>query len=132
LATEIRPRLFLGDLGDAIGWEGPAVTVLEDRSPDLPSSVVHIPIYDPEDGRARYDQMEKVVAWVSEALRSGDRQVLVSCGQGIERSPLVMAWYLHRVEGVSLGAAYEAICGMRPQVQPRLEWLHGPGFPVWW
>ena len=132
MATEIRPRLFLGDLADAASWDGLAITVLEDRSPDLPPSVVHIPIYDPESGRARFEEVERVVALVSEELRSGRQSVLVSCGHGVERSPLALAWYLYRVEGLSPPEAYDSIRERRPEVQPRLEWLHGPGFPVWW
>ena len=94
--------------------------------------MVHIPIYDPETGRARFEEIEKVVSLVSAALRSGDQDVLVSCGSGTERSPLAIAWYLHRTEGLDVSAAYSDISGKRPQVQPRLEWLHGPGFTVWW
>jgi protein-tyrosine phosphatase len=131
MATEIRPRLFVGDIADASRWEGLAITVLEDR-PDLPPTVVHVPIYDPETGRARFDQMEEVVALISKAMRSGDQRILVSCGHGVERSPLAVVWYLYRSEGVAPSAGYDLVRQLRPEVQPRLEWLHGSGFPVWW
>lgn len=131
VATEILPFLYLGDLQDAVSWRGFCVNVLETRSPSLPPSVVHVSIFDPVESRAIFGRLEQVADLIDPALKRRER-VLVSCGQGIERSPLAVVWYLFRKKGMSVSAAYALVREKRPIVQERLEWLHGPGFPRWW
>ena len=137
MVTEILPNLFLGDLTDAKRWQGFAVTVIEYRQPELPTNVVHIPIVDTngapdsDDVHVLFAQLEALVTVVDAAL-SKDERVLVSCGQGMERSPLAVVWYLFRRKGMSVEVAYRLIKEKRPQVIEHLEWLHGKGFPRWW
>ena len=49
--------------------------------------------------------------------------VCVHCTAGLERSPLVVAWYLHIYESVSLDEAYNMIRQIRPQVFDRRSWI---------
>jgi protein-tyrosine phosphatase len=138
MPTEILPNLFLGDLADARRWQGFAITVLECRPPELPTNVVHIPIVDTNNDAATsgdihvlFVQLEILVTVVDTALARGEK-VLVSCGQGMERSPLAVVWYLFRRRGMSVEDAYRLVKEKRPQVIEHLEWLHGEGFPRWW
>jgi protein-tyrosine phosphatase len=139
MATEILPNLFLGDLTDAKRWQGFAITVLEYRPPELPTNVAHIPIVDTnnhadtnlDDVRVLFVQLEALVTVVDAAMARGEK-VLVSCGQGMERSPLAVAWYLFRRKGMTVQDAYRLVKEKRPQVIERLGWLHGEGFPKWW
>ncbi|MDG6913575.1 MAG: dual specificity protein phosphatase family protein [Nitrososphaerota archaeon] len=136
MATEILPNLFLGDLADARGWQGFAITVLEYRPPELPTNVIHIPIVDAngtpgsDDAHVLFVQLEALVMVVDAAMARGEK-VLVSCGQGMERSPLAVVWYLFRRKGMSVEEAYRLVKERRPQVIEHLEWLHGEGFPGW-
>ena len=137
MATEILPNLFLGDLVDAKRWQGFAITVLEYRPPELPTNVVHIPIVNTnglpgsDEVHVLFAQLEALVTVVDAAMARGEK-VLVSCGQGMERSPLAVVWYLFRRKGMSVEEAYRLVRERRPQVIEHLEWLHGEGFPRWW
>ena len=113
--SEIVPRLFIGTRYDAETWTGFGISVLEFRVPTLPPTTVHIPIldlaWDISDGltpRALRPQLDQATEAIDQALSWGER-VLVSCGMGIERSPLVVAWFLHRRRGLSLDDAYALI-----------------------
>ncbi len=139
MATEILPNLFLGDLADAQRWQGFAITVLEYRPPELPTNVVHIPIVgtnskadtNPDEVQVLFVQLEALVTVVDAAMARGEK-VLISCGQGMERSPLAVVWYLFRRRGMSVDEAYRLVKEKRPQVIEHQEWLHGEGFPRWW
>jgi protein-tyrosine phosphatase len=136
VVTEILPNLFLGDLTDAKRWQGFAVTVIEYRLPELPITVVHIPIVDTnnsasDDVYTLFAQLEALVTVVDAAMARGEK-ALISCGQGMERSPLTVVWYLCRRKEMSVGESYRRVKQKRPQVIEHPEWLHGEGFPRWW
>ena len=138
MASEIIPGLWVGTYRDSYAWKGYVVCVLEERFSELPKTVVHVPILDPDgfDGettslRAVPAQLDAVADLV-EAHLAKMEQVLVCCGQGIERSPLAVVWYLHRKRGLDVSKAYQLVREKRPEVEERLAWLHGPGFPKWW
>mgnify|MGYP001575988490 CR=1 FL=1 len=52
----------------------------------------------------------------------GERCV-VHCTAGIERSPLVVAYYLHKYHNLSLDEAYAIIRGARPEILDRRGWI---------
>lgn len=138
MATEIILGLLIGNIADAKNWQSFAVTVLEYRPPELPTNVTHIPVLDtnhrgtsPDGLHACFVQLEAIVMVVDGALGRGE-SVMVSCGQGIERNPLAVVWYLFRRKGMSVEEAYRTVKEKWPQVIEHLEWLHGDGFPVWW
>jgi len=131
---EIIPNLFIGDLLDANfvsyrtaqgenDWEIISVT---DELPN--KSIVHKTTFI----RIRYDKgyesyaktkaLDVVARKIDKFLRSG-KKVLVHCYQGIERSPLSVAWYLHKKNGITISDAYEIIILKRPSVLYRGDWL---------
>jgi hypothetical protein len=62
---------------------------------------------------------------IGEFLLSG-RKVFVHCQEGIERSPLVIAWYLatyHRKEYPDLESAYRHVIDKHPITQRRGSWV---------
>ncbi len=65
----------------------------------------------------------EVVVRLAKSARAQGKPVLLFCGHGIRRGPLAGAWYLHRVEGLSLEEAYARIRGVRPKVEHVKEWV---------
>jgi hypothetical protein len=59
---------------------------------------------------------------ISAARASGD-SVLVFCGHGVRRSPLAVAWYLHREQKLPLVMAYNRIRAIRPRIKLPSEWI---------
>ena len=49
-------------------------------------------------------------------------KVLVHCGAGQERSPLAVAWYFHRITGMSLEDAFKFIA-LKRDITPHPEWV---------
>jgi protein-tyrosine phosphatase len=113
--------------------------VLDHRRPDFPNGSVWVPILDlsdPENIRADPAQLDKVAVLVAAAIKAG-RKVIVACGEGIERSPLAVAFVLWKKLGVpTFPEAYEQVQRTRPQVQFRWEWARGSKWDTrlyrWW
>lgn len=137
IRTEILPNLWLGDADDADYFvKLPRATVFsvhEDHN-SVPDKAVHLPILDnPTAVYINRDvevwvnkpNLDLVCRLVDEALTSG-RPVLVHCWQGIERSPLTVAYYLaryHRERFPTFQSAYDHVKALRPIVQERTHWL---------
>ena len=66
--------------------------------------------------------LDAAADYIAAELSRGQR-VLVHCGAGLERSPLTIAWFLHRYHGMNLDRAYAEIRLARPQVYDRQSWL---------
>lgn len=124
---EIIDNLWVGTATEVIGggpWDGwMLLCVLE----ELPSgiggdNVVHLPVYDPPTGRAIDENLDLAATYIHLWLTAGCK-VLVFCAQGVERSPLTVAYYLSRVRGITLGEAYNIIRRARPIVADRSSWL---------
>lgn len=47
-----------------------------------------------------------------------------NCAQGVERSPLAVAWYLFRKRGMNFDEAYDLVKQKRPVAQDRRAWLN--------
>ena len=56
------------------------------------------------------------------AYKPGKNKILVHCGAGQERSPLVVALHLYKL-GMELSDAYDLIQAKRPQILRRYDWL---------
>ncbi len=130
-ASEIIEGLFVGDLFDAhvLAKRGHSVVcVLEYYRVDEPRGAFWIPILVPtlNGYRAEKQQLE-LAADTIQALLDKGQKVLVHCLQGIERSPLTVAFYLHTKKGMSLDEAYALLMSKRPQVADRRLWLSDDG-----
>lgn len=119
-ADEILPHLFLGDGKDLAEFKGRVVYVREDIPLRSRPDAQWIPFH--RDGRADPAKLDEAAAAIEELLRAGD-PVFVHCGAGTKRSPLAVAWYLHRYRGMTLDEAYDAIQAKRPIVQRMTQWL---------
>jgi len=143
-ANQIIHEIWIGDLEDTKVWEGNIICVLETRPDSLPIDALHIPILTlrfekvmmkDKDGkdtdyliheyvdRALPVQLD-AVAHVIQNHVDAKQKLLVSCGAGMERSPLAVTWYVHTRLGLSLEDAFKLVKTKRPQAQNRLEWLN--------
>jgi hypothetical protein len=122
---EIVPGVFLGGWKDAVRFEGARFCVLDDAPDDMPPGK-HIPVYDEGTDQPRVENLDRLAREIHAAQDSG-KPVLVFCGHGVRRSPLGVAWYLHRYQHLTLDEAYERIRSVRPQVEHAREWIGNPG-----
>lgn len=125
LPTEIAPGVFVGGRAAAADFPGLRMCVL-DAGEDAGVPSERLPVYDPEEERPIRENLERIATAVRDA-RSRGEPVLIFCGHGVRRSPLAAAWYLHRAEGISLGAAYDRIERVRPFIERPEQWLRGSG-----
>ncbi len=119
-ADEILPNLFLGDGKDLAEFGGSVVYVREDIPLRSRPDARWIPFH--RDGKADTARLDEAAAAIDELLGQGDR-VFVHCGAGTKRSPLAVAWYLHKYKGMSIDDAYTFIQTRRPIVLRMTDWL---------
>lgn len=119
-ADEILPHLYLGDGKDLASFRGSVVYVREDIPLRSRPEAKWIPFH--RDGKADTQKLDEAAAAIEELLRNGD-EVFVHCGAGTKRSPLAVAWYLHRYKGMTIDEAYDFIQGRRPIVLRMTDWL---------
>lgn len=141
-ADEIRPGLWLGDQDDALMLAAKGfipVCVLETLPWGEPNKAYWVPILVPQRSlstellhwqigadKASHEQLDLVTLLVGNLLAEG-RQVLAHCAAGVERSPLAVAWYLMKKEGLTIDEAYAEIKKKRPFVADRRLWLRRGG-----
>lgn len=116
-ASEIVANLYVGDLQDAVKFDGMIISVLADVPECEPKRSIQLPFL--ANGRAT---MDSTAALIDAALALKLR-VLVHCEEGSERAPLVVAWYLVTRRGMSLDEAYDLLRARRPIIQDRRKWL---------
>jgi hypothetical protein len=116
-ASEIVANLYVGDLQDAVKFDGMIISVLGDRPECEPCGAVQLPFL--LSGRARLD----TIAAVIDAALALNLRLLVHCEEGSERAPLVVAWYLATRRGMTLDEAYDLLKARRPIVRDRRQWL---------
>jgi hypothetical protein len=133
---EIIPNLYVGELLDAnfvayrisLGEDDWEVISVLDYEPDrsIVGKAIHIRITrrntKTNEIRANMRAINKVADKNDEDLKKG-KKLLVSCGAGIERSPLCVAWYLHKKKGMTISDAYHLLWQKRPCVLYRGDWL---------
>jgi hypothetical protein len=119
--SEIAAGVFVGGWNDAVEFEGTRFCVLDDVPKDMPPAV-HVRIYDEAGDRANVHSLDRLATAVGAAREKGDR-VLVFCGHGVRRSPLAGAWFLRRIDGLTLDQAYERIRAVRPKVEHARDWV---------
>jgi len=116
-ASEIVANLYVGDLQDAVKFDGMIISVLADVPECEPGRSIQLPFL--ANGRATLDS---TAALIHAALELKQR-VLVHCEEGSERAPLVVAWYLITRRGMSLDSAYDLLKTRRPIIRDRRKWL---------
>lgn|GEM_PF-1503079 len=124
--NEIIKGLFVGDAQDAKQFvvdkpDGVIYCVLEGRPTDEPIKSVSIQVLG-TDQRIIKSNKQAVLRLIHDDLVQG-KDVLVHCGAGIERSPLVVACYLADYHEMSMDDAYKKVIANRPQAQDRRIWL---------
>lgn len=119
-ADEILPRLFLGDGRDLTEFHGRVVYVREDIPLKSRPDALWVPFH--RDGHADPEKLDAAASAIDAMLRTGD-PVFVHCGAGTKRSPLAVAWYLHRYKGMTVDQAYDLIQARRPIVLRMTDWL---------
>lgn len=119
--SEIAPGVFVGNWEDALRFEGARFCVLDEAPEDMPVAT-HVPIYAESSDRADPTQLDRLADAMRKA-RAKDQPVLVFCHQGMYRSPLGAAWYLHRTEGLSLDQAFDRVRAVRPKAKPASGWV---------
>jgi hypothetical protein len=118
---EISPGVFVGTWKDALTFQGARFCVLDSLPDDMPPAQ-HIPIYDRSEDVAIRENLDRLAKAIRTAHEDG-RPVLVFCRFGIQRAPLGGAWYLHRVEGLSLDEAYDRVRSVRPRIEHAKDWI---------
>jgi len=135
----ITDHIYIGDVEDAKGWEGPLICVLE-TLPDIePNHAIWIPIlknrlekvkhkdsdytYHEYVDHAIPQQLDLVSSIMDIILESGE-DLLVHCGAGQERSPLAVTYYLHKKWNIPLEDAFAKVKEKRPEALNRLYWLN--------
>lgn len=137
MVTKILDHLYLGDWNDAQKFEGEIICVMQDIMSIEPKKAYWIPIIRTV-GKLNYDklieeqdvevtalphQIDLCTFMIDKNLKY-EADTLVHCMAGIERSPLVIASYLHEYNNMTWDEAYEFITEKRPEVANRLQWLN--------
>jgi hypothetical protein len=118
---EVAPGVFLGGWKDALVFSGRKFCLLDEAPDDMPKAT-HIPVYDEGTDAPIVSNLDRLADLVN-AARQANEPVLVFCGHGIRRSPLGVAWYLHRYQKLPLDEAYVQIRAVRPKVETAAEWI---------
>jgi len=122
-AAEVRPGLFVGGWGDAQKFSGTKFCVLDEAPPDMPAAT-HVAIFDEATEEPIVSSLDQLSELIS-AARTREEPVLVFCGHGVRRSPLAVAWHLHRSESIPLDDAFDRIRAVRPFIEPVHAWAKG-------
>jgi predicted protein tyrosine phosphatase len=121
--TQIWERLFLGGLLDAecLARANPSgITTVSSLSVTQPCAVlpeikyIHFPIEEAQE--IPMDRIAAITDAISKNIRRGN--VLVHCGSGISRGPLMVAAYMHLVGYRHFDAALPEIAALRPFIAP--------------
>lgn len=132
-ASLIVDNLWLGGMQDAATFNAERLCVLEGVhiAPKLTELIkttkgyhwIEILVDPDRGGIVCLKKLDDAANLISERLVRG-AELLVHCGQGIERSPLTLAWWLRRTGQCStLASAYVRLQKARPVVADRTEWL---------
>jgi len=124
--NKILENLYLGDIPDAINFDkeipkGRIIVVLESRPPNEPFKAFHVPILS-SSGHVHSLQLDQIACTIDSILQQ-KIDLLIHCAAGIERSPLMTAWYLHKFRNMTMNEAYTLIKEKRPQIADRQSWL---------
>jgi len=121
--TRVWERIYVGDRNDAerLGESNPAgitsiVSLCEEKVPrrNFAINYIHLPIADAKP--MRVGQFDAVIEALTENIRWGT--VLIHCGSGMSRAPIMAAAWMELVGYKNIDAALDEIAGLRPIVAP--------------
>ncbi len=136
--NKILKHLYLGDIHDAGKFDGEVICVMQEIVEQLePDKAYWIPIIrssaplnndelilDQEPIINALKHQIDLITFMIDKNMKYEVDTLIHCMAGIERSPLVVACYLHEYQGMTLNEAYDFIKEKRPEVANRLQWLN--------
>src|SRR5882672_5232036 len=121
--TQIWKWLFLGSLYDAerLAKANPqgiedVVSLSATRPCNTRQEINYIHIHVEDEIAIPVDQFNAIMRVIAENIRRG--KVLIHCGSGISRAPVMTAAYMHSVGYKSLDAALLEIAELRPIIAP--------------
>ncbi len=128
-ASEVWPGVWVGAQESAV-FAPPDMTILcvsEQRPSDEPLRALHCPILRRFDHAPWFEAVPSALDTCAQLLSwhvTSKVPILVHCSEGVERSPLTVAWWQkRRVPSWSWGEIYELILLRRPVAQIRTMWL---------
>lgn len=127
--NKIIDNLYLGEMSDVKLFvrnipEGEILCVLPTRPLNEPARSFQIPIEVEQDNIVRVpeEQLLHTFRFINRVLKEKN-DLLIHCMAGLERSPLVVAFYLSNNFGLTLNDAYKKIKKIRPQIYDRSDWI---------
>ncbi len=117
--TQVWERLFVGSHLDAEGLSGSnpdsittVVTLCEHKVLRRNNRVNYIHLAIADASPVSVGRFDAILDAISENIRWG--KVLVNCGEGISRSPIMVASHMHAVGYKNINAALKEIAKLRP------------------
>jgi protein-tyrosine phosphatase len=117
--TEITPGVYVGDESACEVFDGPAICVADTEIQGHHCLWIPILTYSPPlTASAKIKSLDRVTAAMRVVRKIGS-PVMVHCSAGIERSPLAVAWYLHKERRISFDEAYDFVLKKHTAAQDR-------------
>jgi hypothetical protein len=113
MLTRIAHHFAVGGVVDAKHHNGKLICVTESFPYEMPKHAMHVPIM--REGWVRRAQLDAVVMLIEVCQLQYD--VMVVSGTGLDRAPLVAAWYLHKINRVSLQEAYDELQAINSSIR---------------
>jgi protein-tyrosine phosphatase len=121
--TQVWERLYVGDRNDAehLRESNPSgitsvVSLCEEKVLRHNFAINYLHTPSPDAKPIRVGQFDAVIEALTENIRWGT--VLIHCGSGMSRAPIMAAAWMHLVGYKNIDAALEEIAGLRPIVAP--------------
>ena len=128
MQSKILPHLYIGDSHDAKQFKGHLICVLEGIPDDEPPHAMWVPVMETHGTEVTYakePQLELACLAIQQFMALSE-DVMVHCGAGMERSPLVVTWFMHTHGGMGLEEAFKFVKRHRPASLNRLHWIREP------
>jgi len=128
-ANEVMPNVWVGSGSDAYEVkDNPKyhlICVLEQKPVGFLKNFSWLPVLSKDEEGfdvARMESLDVISSEIDKLLARGFI-VVVFCGAGMERSPLAVAWYVHKTVGINIEDAYCWVKKHRRITTPRMEWI---------
>ncbi len=132
--SEILPNLFVGnsDAGLACSTDKDFF-IIDVRDDNICHSVYYtavaehmwqslFPEHDMFSHIISIDNLDFIVDIIEQKMAEG-KKVIVHCGAGVERSPLVCTWFMHKKKGMEFKQAYEFVKNKHHDTRDISDWL---------